>query len=46
MQQLLDCDDSNDGCSGGWMYKAYAYTAEHGIMAYNDYQYKMSADNA
>jgi len=22
-QQLVDCDKSNDGCSGGWPYKAY-----------------------
>jgi hypothetical protein len=41
MQQLLDCDKSNDGCDGGWMYKAYAYTSTHGLMDYEGYPYRM-----
>lgn len=40
MQQLLDCDTNNDGCDGGWMYKAYKYTSQNGIMHYDDYPYK------
>lgn len=39
MQQLVDCDMQNDGCDGGWMYKAYNYTATYGLMDYNDYPY-------
>jgi KDEL-tailed cysteine endopeptidase len=46
MQQLLDCDNLNDGCDGGWMYKAYNYTRTNGIMLYDDYPYKMSADHS
>lgn len=45
MQQLLDCDKSNDGCDGGWMYKAYAYTSTHGLMDYDGYAYKGVADH-
>ena len=45
MQQLLDCDMSDAGCDGGWMYKAYKYTAEKGIMHYDDYPYKSAADH-
>lgn len=45
MQQLLDCDDNDDGCDGGWMYKAYSYTATHGIMNFDDYPYKVSSNH-
>lgn len=46
MQQLLDCDLSNDGCDGGWMYKAYNYTSTYGIMKFDDYPYKMTSDHS
>jgi hypothetical protein len=46
MQQLLDCDVSNDGCDGGWMYKAYNYTSVYGIMNFDDYPYKVSSDHS
>ena len=39
MQQLVDCDRSNDGCDGGWMYKAYNYTSYYGLMAFDEYPY-------
>jgi|LauGreDrversion4_2_1035121.scaffolds.fasta_scaffold371443_1 C1A family cysteine protease len=45
MQQLLDCDLDNDGCDGGWMYKAYKYTSQNGIMYYDDYPYKGVSDH-
>ena len=46
MQQLLDCDLSNDGCEGGWMYKAYNYTATYGMMLYDDYPYQIKSDHS
>ena len=46
MQQLLDCDASNSGCQGGWMYKAYVYTSQHGIMNFTDYPYRMAANHS
>ena len=46
MQQLLDCDLSNDGCDGGWMYKAYNYTSVYGMMDFNDYPYKVSSNHS
>lgn len=38
MQYLLDCDDGNYGCDGGWMTDAYDWTSKHGIVAWNDYE--------
>lgn len=37
VQYLLDCDDSNFGCDGGWMTDAYNWTAKNGIVRWNDY---------
>lgn len=37
VQYLLDCDDTNFGCDGGWMTDAYNWTAEHGIVKWADY---------
>ena len=37
VQYLMDCDEVNWGCEGGWMLDAYTYTSEHGIIAWVDY---------
>lgn len=37
--QLIDCDDINDGCEGGWMYDAFEYTSKHGILKQEDYSH-------
>jgi C1A family cysteine protease len=37
VQYLLDCDDVDWGCDGGWMADAYTWTADHGIVAWSDY---------
>jgi len=42
-QQIVDCDTSNSGCSGGWPYKAASY-AKKGIMLNSDYPYTGRAD--
>lgn len=33
MQQLIDCDKSNFGCSGGWPYHAIEWLANNGGMS-------------
>lgn len=33
----MDCDDVNFGCTGGWMFDAYAYVKKNGIMLKDDY---------
>jgi len=37
VQYLLDCDDTNFGCDGGWMTDAYNWTKEHGVVQWDDY---------
>lgn len=37
IQYLLDCDEVNWGCDGGWMADAYEVIAEEGIIAWKDY---------
>ncbi|GKV53352.1 hypothetical protein SLEP1_g59885 [Rubroshorea leprosula] len=40
-QQLVDCVDSNDGCSGGWMDNAFHYIVQNqGITSDANYPYK------
>lgn len=39
IQQLVDCDHTNNGCSGGWMYKGYSYVNKFGIMPKDAYPY-------
>jgi len=40
MQQIVDCDTTDDGCGGGWTYDAYQYVeSAGGIESYNDYPY-------
>lgn len=45
MQYLLDCDDTNYACDGGWMTDAYFWTIDHGIVEWNDYarEYKRTS---
>lgn len=39
VQQLVDCDQTNFGCDGGWMYKAYSYVSKYGVMEKSNYPY-------
>lgn len=38
-QQLVDCDLTNNGCSGGWMTKAIAHVVSKGIARQTAYPY-------
>jgi len=38
-QQLVDCDRSNDGCSGGWPYMAMTYASKNGACLESSYPY-------
>lgn len=39
-QQLVDCDTSDDGCSGGWPHTAYdRYYSNVGVCSESSYQY-------
>lgn len=37
VQYLMDCDDVNWACDGGWMYDAYLFTAQYGVLDWDDY---------
>jgi len=37
VQQLLDCDDGNYGCTGGWMYQGFQYVSRNGILRKDTY---------
>jgi len=40
MQQVVDCDTTSDGCSGGWTYSAYEYIEGAGGQdSYSSYPY-------
>lgn len=39
-QQLVDCDKSDNGCNGGWMYDAFDYVQGAGIESESEYPYK------
>ena len=40
-QQLVACDTTNDGCDGGWPFRAMQYIHDWGGMLYNkDYPYR------
>jgi len=43
-QQLIDCDEGNHGCEGGWYNRAFNYTAINGILPEADNRYKGSED--
>ena len=36
---MIDCDITNNGCSGGWSSKGFAYTSKYGVMTKADYPY-------
>lgn len=40
VQYLVDCDDGNFGCGGGWMLDAYEFTRRNGIVKEEDYPLK------
>jgi len=40
MQQIVSCDNTADGCNGGWTYAAYEYVEKAGgIETYQEYPY-------
>ena len=40
MQYLIDCDDENNGCDGGWPTIAYNFIIEKGVPLYSTYPYE------
>ena len=40
VQYLLDCDQVNYGCGGGWMLDAYDFTKKNGIVKESEYKSK------
>lgn len=38
-QELVQCDDVDQGCSGGLMNNAFKYVEQHGLAAESDYPY-------
>lgn len=38
VQQVSDCDKDNYGCTGGWMYQAFAYISSNGVFKKEDYK--------
>ena len=45
VQYLLDCDEVNWKCDGGWMADAYEVTADRGIINWSDYPRGYSGRN-
>jgi len=39
VQQLIDCDPYDNGCSGGWFFKAWEYLQSDGSNSAEDYGY-------
>jgi histolysain len=39
VQQLVDCDEKNNGCISGWTFNAWDYTSRAGLMLRSDYLY-------
>jgi cathepsin K len=49
IQQLLDCDDQNYGCTGGWMYQGFMYISNNGVFKrsdYTDYKFRQGTCSA
>jgi len=44
-QQLVDCDSSNNGCSGGFRPYAFKYVKRNGLVPDGDYPYNGKDDN-
>lgn len=38
LNQVLECDEQNYGCGGGWMYEGYEYARDNGIALENEYR--------
>lgn len=38
VQQLVDCDSNNYGCTGGWMYEGFEYVSEKGAVKKSYYR--------
>ncbi|XP_069088993.1 cathepsin K-like [Pleurodeles waltl] len=39
-QELVDCDQEDGGCCGGFPYSAFRFISQHGIMPSKKYKYK------
>lgn len=39
-QMIVDCDDEEEGCNGGWMDEALFWINKYGIMLEDDYPYE------
>jgi len=47
MQEIVDCDTTSYGCSGGWTYSAYEYVEQAGgIDSYSSYPYTSGGGKA
>jgi len=47
MEQVVDCDSTCYGCSGGWTYAAYEYVmSQGGIDSYSSYPYTAGGGNS
>jgi len=42
VQQMVDCDKTNNGCDGGSSLNAFNYVKTYGLMAENEYPYQES----
>lgn len=45
VQQLIDCDPYDNGCSGGWFFKAWEYLQSDGSNSAEDYGYTGNVSN-
>ena len=39
-QQIVDCSNDNNGCGGGWMWRAMRYIRDNGLVGETTYPYK------
>ena len=39
VQYLMDCDERNFACDGGWMLDAFEFTRQNGIVNWQDYSH-------
>lgn len=45
MQYLIDCDEENNGCSGGWPTLAYRFVVDQGVPLASYYPYEQKKNN-